>query len=286
GTGRGKDHYGEREAAHPAEDHQRGVAAVDRQPEGAADRYEPDLYRALAEHVQQRDQRDVRPDEHDDADGDAEQARDDEPAALAVRARRERVEEADDAGRKRVGAEQDREGLEADAGPEKDHDAEGDREQAVQAERPPHLRQLRVRHLVDPVECGFHRVTSLGELDAPTIARRAPDGIGEGADRCANSAALQPCRKPSENSLMRRSAPAEKDGCMAVHAKTERRRVEPAPATAPGRDVPRPAVKATAAAVAVVAIAFGLWKVRSIIILLLLALTFAAAIRPGVEWLT
>lgn len=34
------------------------------------------------------------------------------------------------------------------------------------------------------------------------------------------------------------------------------------------------------------AIAFGLWKVRSIIILLLLALTFAAAIRPGVEWLT
>jgi predicted PurR-regulated permease PerM len=37
--------------------------------------------------------------------------------------------------------------------------------------------------------------------------------------------------------------------------------------------------------VAIVAIAFGLWKVRSIIILLLLALTFAAAIRPGVEWL-
>jgi len=85
---------------------------------------------------------------------------------------------------------------------------------------------------------------------------------------------------------MRRRAPAEKDGCMAVHAKTEHRRVEPAPATAPGRDVTRTAVKATAAAVAVVAIAFGLWKVRSIIILLLLALTFAAAIRPGVEWLT
>lgn len=33
------------------------------------------------------------------------------------------------------------------------------------------------------------------------------------------------------------------------------------------------------------AIAFGLWKVRSIVILLLLALTFAAAMRPGVEWL-
>jgi predicted PurR-regulated permease PerM len=50
-------------------------------------------------------------------------------------------------------------------------------------------------------------------------------------------------------------------------------------------NVTRTAAKAAAAAVVVVAIAFGLWKVRSIVILLLLALTFAAAIRPGVEWL-
>ena len=56
-------------------------------------------------------------------------------------------------------------------------------------------------------------------------------------------------------------------------------------AVAPARDVTRTATKATAAAVAVVAVAFGLWRVRSIVILLLLALTFAAAIRPGVEWL-
>jgi predicted PurR-regulated permease PerM len=41
--------------------------------------------------------------------------------------------------------------------------------------------------------------------------------------------------------------------------------------------------KASAAALGVVAVAFGLWQVRSIVILLLLALTFAAAIRPGVE---
>jgi predicted PurR-regulated permease PerM len=51
------------------------------------------------------------------------------------------------------------------------------------------------------------------------------------------------------------------------------------------RDVGRIAAKAAAAAITVAAIAFGLWKVRSIIILLLLALTFAAAMRPGVEWL-
>ena len=43
--------------------------------------------------------------------------------------------------------------------------------------------------------------------------------------------------------------------------------------------------KATAAALAVVALGFGVWQVRSVLILLLLALTFAAAIRPGVEWL-
>jgi predicted PurR-regulated permease PerM len=59
---------------------------------------------------------------------------------------------------------------------------------------------------------------------------------------------------------------------------------ETAPASGE-RDVARTAARAAAAAIAVAAIAFGLWKVRSIIILLLLALTFAAAMRPGVEWL-
>src|SRR5262245_16572098 len=53
----------------------------------------------------------------------------------------------------------------------------------------------------------------------------------------------------------------------------------------PANNVTRRAAKAKVAAVVVVAVAFGLWKVHSIVILLLLALTFAAAIRPGVEWL-
>jgi predicted PurR-regulated permease PerM len=43
--------------------------------------------------------------------------------------------------------------------------------------------------------------------------------------------------------------------------------------------------KATTVALTIGAIGFGLWRVRSIIVLLFLALTFAAAIRPGVEWL-
>ena len=50
-------------------------------------------------------------------------------------------------------------------------------------------------------------------------------------------------------------------------------------------DVPLLTAKATAAALGVAVLAFGIWRIRSIVILLLLALTFAAAIRPGVEWL-
>jgi len=41
--------------------------------------------------------------------------------------------------------------------------------------------------------------------------------------------------------------------------------------------------KATAGALAVVLLAAGLWQVRTMVVLVLLALTFAAAIRPGVE---
>jgi len=58
-----------------------------------------------------------------------------------------------------------------------------------------------------------------------------------------------------------------------------------APPKAGRSDVTLIAAKAAAGAIAVALIAFGLWKVRSIIILLLLSLTFAAAMRPGVEWL-
>jgi predicted PurR-regulated permease PerM len=51
------------------------------------------------------------------------------------------------------------------------------------------------------------------------------------------------------------------------------------------RNVARLTLTVCAVAVAVGAFVFGLWKVRSVVILLLLALTFAAAIRPGVQWL-
>jgi putative permease len=51
------------------------------------------------------------------------------------------------------------------------------------------------------------------------------------------------------------------------------------------RDLTIRVAKATAAALAVAALAFAFWQVRSVIILFLLALTLAAAIRPGVEWL-
>jgi predicted PurR-regulated permease PerM len=55
--------------------------------------------------------------------------------------------------------------------------------------------------------------------------------------------------------------------------------------TSSGRDLTVRTAKATAAALAVAGLAFGIWQVRSVLILLLLALTLAAAIRPSVEWL-
>jgi predicted PurR-regulated permease PerM len=60
---------------------------------------------------------------------------------------------------------------------------------------------------------------------------------------------------------------------------------EQAEATNPARSLARAGAAATAGAIAIAAVAFGVWQVRSVVILLLLALTFAAAIRPGVEWL-
>jgi predicted PurR-regulated permease PerM len=60
---------------------------------------------------------------------------------------------------------------------------------------------------------------------------------------------------------------------------------QPAEDTSPDRDLTVRVAKATAAALTVAALAFGLWQVRAVIIFLLLALTLAASIRPGVEWL-
>jgi len=67
---------------------------------------------------------------------------------------------------------------------------------------------------------------------------------------------------------------------VAIDGGTEERGMAGAP---PARDITRTAARAAVGVIAVVAIAFGLWKVRDMIILLLLALTFAAAMRPGVE---
>lgn len=51
------------------------------------------------------------------------------------------------------------------------------------------------------------------------------------------------------------------------------------------RSIVRRAVAVAAAVIAVGATALAVWQVRDVVVLLLLALTFAAAIRPGVEWL-
>jgi predicted PurR-regulated permease PerM len=52
-----------------------------------------------------------------------------------------------------------------------------------------------------------------------------------------------------------------------------------------GRGIAWRAATVSVVGVAVIALALALWQVRDVIVLLLLALTFAAAIRPGVVWL-
>src|SRR4029453_16546635 len=76
------------------------------------------------------------------------------------------------------------------------------------------------------------------------------------------------------------SAAAGKEAAVAIDGSREARGTAGPP---PARDTMRTAARAAVGVIAVVAIAFGLWKVRDLIILLLLALTFAAAMRPGVE---
>ena len=76
--------------------------------------------------------------------------------AVLVQERGERGAELDDARGERVGAEDDRERVDADAGPGENHHADRDRRQAVQAERPAHLRDLRPPDLGGAIEQRVH----------------------------------------------------------------------------------------------------------------------------------
>lgn len=53
----------------------------------------------------------------------------------------------------------------------------------------------------------------------------------------------------------------------------------------PSKETARRALVTTVVAIAVIVVALALWKLRVILALLLLGMTIAAAMRPGVEWL-
>ena len=61
---------------------------------------------------------------------------------------------------------------------------------------------------------------------------------------------------------------------------------QPTEGTTSDRDLTVRTAKATAAALAVAGLAVGIWQVRSVLILLLLALTFASAIRSSANWIS
>src|SRR5213594_4975026 len=68
-------------------------------------------------------------------------------------------------------------------------------------------------------------------------------------------------------------------------SETARKREPAVEAQEPGESIARRALIATAVAVGVVALALALWKLRLIVTLVFEAMTWAAAMRPGVDWL-
>ncbi len=145
------------------------------------------------------------------ADGDAEQAGEDKPAALAFRLRRERHREPDHTGRGCVRAEDDREGVEADAGPDEDQHADCDGEQAVQAQSPPHLRQLRVGRLHGVIEPGLHLGYPQIGLQTTGLSRsRCPRESATRLIACVNSATRRSAVGRGHTRRLRRAAAASR----------------------------------------------------------------------------
>jgi len=68
-------------------------------------------------------------------------------------------------------------------------------------------------------------------------------------------------------------------------SETVRKREPAVQAQEPRESIARRALIATAVAVGVVALALALWKLRLIVTLVFVAITWAAAMRPGVDWL-
>lgn len=68
-------------------------------------------------------------------------------------------------------------------------------------------------------------------------------------------------------------------------SETVRKPEPPVEAREPGESIARRALIGTSVAVGVVVLALALWKLRLIVALVFVAITWAAAMRPGVDWL-
>ena len=68
-------------------------------------------------------------------------------------------------------------------------------------------------------------------------------------------------------------------------SETVRKREPAVKAREPGESIARRALIATSVAVGVVVFALALWKLRLIVALVFVAITWAAAMRPGIDWL-
>src|SRR5262245_1298122 len=145
----------------PGEAEQDLVGRVGEQRGCPEDREDPHRDRVGPDHVQQGQRGHVREEEHDQADGDAGQARDHEPAAPLLDRAPNRQVETDEPARERERSEEDHERSEADVRPHEDHDCERDRQDTAQAEHPAGLLDSIAGGLFGLLKDGAHLMTSV-----------------------------------------------------------------------------------------------------------------------------
>src|SRR5581483_9206944 len=197
-----EDHDSEHDRDEAVEDRERGVVAVQRKLERRDDGDQPEHDCVRADHVQQRERGDARPRKNDDSDGGSEEPRKDERAALLLVLRAERRRDLRDPDGERVGAEDDREREDADAGPREHDHAEDHRRETVKPERPTPLLDLR-SHELRGIGQGIHLLPPLfvGVTEA-MIDRVAAIGLPRRAFRVPSS--VVPSRQGSTGAMPQR----------------------------------------------------------------------------------
>src|ERR1051326_515425 len=133
---------------------------------------------------------------------------------------------------------------------------------------------------------------STSQMRAPSARATTRAGVetprGTYRARAARTSALPTCSGARMGAILRpREQRTAESGRSVVEtvSGTVRKREPAVEAREPGESIARRAMIVTAVAVGVVVFALALWKLRLIVTLLFVGITWAAAMRPGVDWL-